>query len=133
MLFIIPVYGIVKRCESVPLPPLEGAWAAWYGRRHAGMPPYSWYVRRWLVEIAAAQTPHQQSWMENSTHQGARTPGQGRQFKNSSIRRAARATSPQGEACVIAVRFVEILQESLLPTGGSEIRPYGCSADCRGR
>ena len=86
----------------------------------------AWYVRRWLVEIAAAQTPHQQSWMENSTHQGARTPGQGRQFKNSSIRRAARATSPQGEACVIAVRFAEILQESLPPTGGSEIRPYGC-------
>ena len=25
MLFIIPVYGIVKRCESVPLPPLEGS------------------------------------------------------------------------------------------------------------
>ncbi len=43
-------------------------------------------------------TPHQQSWMENSTRQGARTPGQGRQFKNSSIRRALRATSPQGEA-----------------------------------
>ena len=39
-----------------------------------------------LVEIAAAPTPHQQSWMENSTRQGARTPGQGRQFKNSSIR-----------------------------------------------
>ena len=71
-------------------------WADWCGRRHECMPPYSWYVRRWLVEIAAAQTPHQQSWMENSTHQGARTPGQGRQFKNSSIRRAARATSPQG-------------------------------------
>ena len=39
-----------------------------------------------LVEIAAAPTPLQQSWMENSTRQGARTPGQGRQFKNSSIR-----------------------------------------------
>ena len=77
--------------------PLEGAWAAWYRRRHEGMPPYSWYVRRWLVEIAAAQTP---------------------------LRRAARATSPQGEACVIAVRFVEILQESLLPTGGHKGRPY---------
>ena len=25
MSFIIPVYGIVKRCESVPLPPLEGS------------------------------------------------------------------------------------------------------------
>ena len=39
-----------------------------------------------LTEIATALTPHQQSWMENSTRQGARTPGQGRQFKNSSIR-----------------------------------------------
>ena len=27
MLFIIPVYGIVKRCESVPLPPPEGSLA----------------------------------------------------------------------------------------------------------
>jgi len=49
----------------------------------------------WLRRLL---TPHQQSWMENSTRQGARTPGQGRQFKNSSIRRATRATSPQGEA-----------------------------------
>src|SRR5699024_7359226 len=39
-----------------------------------------------LLKVATAQTPLQQSWMENSTRQGARTPGQGRQFKNSSIR-----------------------------------------------
>ena len=52
-----------------------------------------------LLKVATAQTPHQQSWMENSTRQGARTPGQGRQFKNSSIRHASPATSPQGEAC----------------------------------
>ena len=52
------------------------------------------------LAVTAGLQPLQQSWMENSTGLCPRTPGQGRQFKNSSISQPSAASSPsQGSLC----------------------------------
>ena len=88
------------------------------------------------TSVTGGIQPLQQSWMENSTGFAPRTPGQGRQFKNSSISQPSADSSPsQGSLWFSAanhspsMRFLRYSASPVRPssvTGMSQRRLLKC-------